>query len=99
MNWVSVRFCGAGNNLGCKYVTRPIGAGHALPDPQDGAAPICGLALNAMYPWLLAFTLGAGVPWRYRDTEYDNPDPNVDYVACPDPVNAVVYEIRRVVKD
>lgn len=90
-------FCAAGNNQGCKYITRPRGAGCFLPDPQDGARPICGMALNSMYPWLLMFALGGGVPWRFEGTEYENSDPNVDYVACPDPVNAVVYEVRRVV--
>jgi uncharacterized repeat protein (TIGR04076 family) len=51
---------------------------------------ICMGAYHAMYSNAFFLIAGAEMPW--------GKDPNVATVACPDPKNPVVFELRRVPK-
>lgn len=92
-------YCAAGNHVGSAWVTQPRGRGFAMPRPVDGGPEICAHAFNSLYPYVLTLLFGGGIPYRYEGTEYDDPSVDVDFIACPDPVGAVVYEVRRVVVD
>ena len=48
---------------------------------------LCLSAFNSLTPTLRTLTFGGTFPWR------DDPDMNT--VACPDAVNATVFELRR----
>ena len=48
---------------------------------------ICLSAFNALFPCILVLMFGGTFPW--------SSDPDVATVACPDPDNPVVFEIRR----
>jgi uncharacterized repeat protein (TIGR04076 family) len=48
---------------------------------------ICRWAYNAMFPFLTVLEYGGTLPWEA--------DPGRTYVACPDPNNVVVFELRR----
>ena len=48
---------------------------------------MCLSAFNALFPSLRVLMFGGAFPWE------DNPD--VTTVACPDAVNPVVFELRR----
>jgi uncharacterized repeat protein (TIGR04076 family) len=48
---------------------------------------ICRWAFNSMYPFITALEFGGVLPWE--------PDKDRAYVACPDPHNVVVFELRR----
>ncbi len=51
---------------------------------------ICLSAFNSLFPNMRALTFGAVLPWES--------DPDFTDVACPDPVNPVVFELRRIRK-
>lgn len=44
-------------------------------------------AFAALLPQIWLFRLGGSIPW--------GTDPNVTVIACPDPKNPVVFELRR----
>jgi uncharacterized repeat protein (TIGR04076 family) len=48
---------------------------------------VCRWAYNAMFPFLTVLEYGGTLPWEA--------DPGRAYVACPDPNNVVVFELRR----
>ena len=48
---------------------------------------ICLSAFNALLPGIRVLMFGGAFPW--------SSDPDVATVACPDPDNPVVFEIRR----
>ena len=48
---------------------------------------VCRWAYNSMYPFLTVLEYGGVLPWE--------PDPDRAYIACPDPHNVVVFELRR----
>ena len=48
---------------------------------------ICHNALHAIYPVAYGLEYGAVYPW--------SKDPDVDVEGCPDPINQVVFEIKR----
>ena len=48
---------------------------------------VCRWAYNAMFPFLTILEFDGKIPWE--------PDPERGYVACPDPHNIVVFELRR----
>ena len=48
---------------------------------------ICLGALQAILPAARALMFGASFPWES--------DPDATWVACPDPENPVVFEVRR----
>ena len=49
---------------------------------------ICLSAFSAILPKLMSLMLGGDIPW--------SDDRDADIVACPDPENAVRWEVRRV---
>jgi len=51
---------------------------------------ICLSAFNALFPNVLVLRSGGAFPWQT--------DPDVIKVACPDPENSVVFELRRLQK-
>ena len=70
-------------------------AGHKVGDEwvidgENAPAGICLYALYSLFPFVPAMSFGAEFPWEA--------DPDVTTVACPDPTNPVVFELRRVLK-
>jgi len=51
---------------------------------------ICLSAFNSMYPHIRVLMFGGTCPWE--------DDPSATRVACPDPYNPVVFEVRRLRK-
>lgn len=70
-------------------------AGHKVGDQwvidgENAPTGICLYALYSLFPFVPAMSFGAELPWEE--------DPNVTTIACPDPANPVVFELRRVPK-
>jgi uncharacterized repeat protein (TIGR04076 family) len=68
--------------------------GHQVGDTfeiTDAKTPggICLSAFSAILPKLMALMLGGDIPW--------SGDKDADIVACPDPENAVRWEVRRII--
>jgi uncharacterized repeat protein (TIGR04076 family) len=55
----------------------------------EGKTPqgICIKAFSSLLPQIWFLRLGGSFPWEV--------DPGVTRIACPDPVNPVVFELRR----
>jgi uncharacterized repeat protein (TIGR04076 family) len=49
---------------------------------------LCSWAFYSLYPFAQVLQFGGSFPWE--------PDADVARVACPDPDNPVVFELRRV---
>ena len=49
---------------------------------------MCPYACHVLFPFAQVLLFGGTFPWE--------PDPDKTTVACPDPVNPVVFELRRV---
>jgi len=49
---------------------------------------ICLSAFASLFPNIRALTFGANLPWES--------DPDFTDMACPDPVNPVVFSLRRI---
>ena len=66
-------------------------AGHKVGDKfiigQKTPAGLCSWAFNALFPFAEVLEFGGALPWEK--------DPNKATVACPDPENPVVFEVRR----
>ena len=67
-------------------------AGHKVGDEwviKDIKTPegICLTAFGCLYPNALSLIVGGEFPWES--------DPDISRVACPDPYNPVVFELRR----
>jgi len=67
--------------------------GHQVGDTfeiTDAKTPggICLSAFSSILPKLMALMMGGEIPW--------SGDKNTDIVACPDPENAVRWEVRRI---
>jgi len=58
--------------------------------PIGGMTPagMCLFAFDAVFPFAAVLLFGGSFPWEE--------DPNKASVACPDPANPVVFELRRV---
>lgn len=54
------------------------------------AARICIAAYNAVHPYVMALMVGGSFPWET--------DPDMTRVACPDPDNPLILELRRLTK-
>jgi len=55
---------------------------------DEGVPPnLCSWAFYAMFPCVQVLRFGGSFPWEK--------DPNKTSVACPDPDNPVVFELRR----
>lgn len=66
-------------------------AGHRVGDEWviEDKTPegMCAFAFSALFPLLTPLMFGGAFPWEA--------DPDVTTVACPDPTNPVVFELRR----
>jgi len=76
-------YCEAGQKVGQEF-TIIEREGHA---PQG----MCVFALTAIYSLAAVLRYGGSFPWG-------GPDPDRILAACPDPINPVVYELRRLRK-
>jgi uncharacterized repeat protein (TIGR04076 family) len=54
---------------------------------REEAVKICRWAFNSMFPFVAVLEFGGTFPW--------STDPDRSFVACPDPDNVVVFELRR----
>jgi uncharacterized repeat protein (TIGR04076 family) len=63
-------------------------AGDEFPIGDITPAGMCAWAFYALFPFASVLQFGGSFPWE------DDQDKNV--VACPDPANPVVFELRRV---
>lgn len=67
-------------------------AGHKVGDEyllgDTVPAGICSWAFFALFPSLSALQSGGAFPWEK--------DKDVTTVACPDPTNPVIFELRRI---
>ena len=48
---------------------------------------VCSWAFHSLFPFAQVLQFGGSFPWEQ--------DPNKTTVACPDPANPVVFELRR----
>ena len=66
-------------------------AGHMVGDEfaigQKTPSGICSWAFYTLFPFAEVLEFGGAFPWEK--------DPNQAIVACPDPENPVVFELRR----
>ncbi len=66
-------------------------AGHKVGDEfvisDSTPAGMCAWAFYALFPFATVLTYGGSFPWEN--------DPDKSLVACPDPVNPVVFELIR----
>ena len=66
-------------------------AGHRVGDEFviDQKAPpgLCSWAFYTLFPFAEVLQFGGSFPWEK--------DPNKTTVACPDPANPVIFELRR----
>ena len=66
-------------------------AGHRVGDKfiigQKTPAGLCSWAFSSLFPFAEVLEFGGSFPWEK--------DPNKATVACPDPENPVVFEVRR----
>ncbi len=66
-------------------------AGHRVGDKfiigQKTPAGLCSWAFSTLFPFAEALEFGGSFPWEK--------DPDKATVACPDPENPVVFELRR----
>jgi uncharacterized repeat protein (TIGR04076 family) len=67
-------------------------AGHKVGDQwlvgEKTPGGICLFAFSSLFPFITPLMYGGAFPWEK--------DPDKTTVACPDPDNPVVFEIRRV---
>ena len=72
-------YCEAGQKVGQEFAIHK----------EEGHAPqgICAFALTAIYPLAAVLRYGGSFPW--------GKEPDAILAACPDPINPVVYELRR----
>ena len=54
---------------------------------QETPAKLCSWAFYSLFPFAEVLQFGGSFPWEK--------DPNKATVACPDPTNPVVFELRR----
>ena len=66
-------------------------AGHRVGDEfvigQKSPSGMCSWAFCALFPFAEVLQFGGSFPWEE--------DPDKTLVACPDPANPVVFELRR----
>jgi len=66
-------------------------AGHVVGDEfvmgQETTPGICSWAFCTLFPFAEVLQFGGSFPWEK--------DPNKATIACPDPENPVIFELRR----
>ena len=66
-------------------------AGHRVGDEfiieQKTPPGICSWAFYTLFPFAEVLQFGGSLPWEK--------DPNKATIACPDPANPVIFELRR----
>lgn len=66
-------------------------AGHKVGDEfvigEETPSGMCSWAFCTLFPFAEVLQFGGSFPWE--------DEPNKATVACPDPANAVVFEVRR----
>ena len=68
--------------------TAVMKVGVEFPVGEHTPANICSFAYTAVFPFAVALMTGGSFPWEK--------DPDRTTVACPDPENPVVIELRRI---
>jgi uncharacterized repeat protein (TIGR04076 family) len=63
-------------------------SGDVTLSPTGKTGAVCPALYHAIYPNLRTLRFGGSLPWEK--------DPNTAQVACPDPINPVVVELRRI---
>ena len=63
-------------------------SGDVTLSPTGKTGAVCPALYYAIYPNLRTLRFGGSLPWEK--------DPNTAQVACPDPINPVVVELRRI---
>ena len=67
-------------------------AGHKVGDEfiigSQTPPNLCSWAFHSLFPFAEVLQFGGSFPWEE--------DPNKATIACPDPTNPVVFELRRV---
>jgi uncharacterized repeat protein (TIGR04076 family) len=83
----------------CREVTGFCGAGHKEGDRltlREDSGKVCMWAMAAILPFAAVLDKGGTLPWQNEGTKWEKHGEPVEYVRCPDPVNTVVFEVRRV---
>jgi len=76
--------CNAGHKVGQEF---DLSKEFTLGSREDGKA-LCPSAFHAVFPSWRVLRFGGELPWEK--------DKDLAHVACPDPVNPVVMELRRI---
>ncbi len=67
-------------------------AGHKINDEfvigQQTPPNLCSWAFHSLFPFAEVLQFGGSFPWE--------DDPDKATIACPDPMNPVIFELRRV---
>jgi len=74
--------CGAQHKVGDEWVIKK--------DCLTPSGGMCFAAYNAIHASVMALMLGGAFPWEA--------DPHVTRIACPDPNNPLILELRRLPK-
>ncbi len=76
--------CAAGHKVGDEFhLSNDFTLGYS-----GGGKALCPSAFYAAYPYWRILRFGGELPWEE--------DKNTAHVACPDPLNPVVMELRRI---
>lgn len=73
--------CAAGHKVGDQWV---------IDKEIKTPAGLCAHALNSLFPFISVLQFGGVFPWREKKGT-----PDIDEVACPDPHNPIIFEVRR----
>ncbi len=75
-----------------KNIKGHCNAGHNIGDKFElsahKTAGICGFFYNSIFPTLMTLQFGGHLPWF--------PNPDVIMLECPDKMNAVILELKRI---
>jgi uncharacterized repeat protein (TIGR04076 family) len=83
----------------CREVTGFCGAGHKEGDHwkmREEGCGICIWAMASILPFAAVLDRGGDLFWQNEGTKWAKNGEPVEYVRCPDPINTVVFEVRKV---